>query len=599
MASDAGSTQTWEQVMLTVLGVDVPKRDGVSSASWIYLSTNGPRTQGDPLVFTATPQQTNPPTPGTNTPANTELYFDSKVEAPGSPFANLLTIPNTVIGPAISSGHYDKIAIDPRTFADVAAAFDQVNAWLGTTSNELAGKRSDIGPETFSGSAARAFSALIGNVVNALADLNAQMSTRQGKSFSDAMTEGGQAATSFLNDIWNAYQAWLGTLEHRPQDAVLSVVRELATTNQTTGNNEIHPTTKYGDMTTPEAWAAVENAAKQRWNLALQKLDASASTAATALGNGYQAVTDILTTLASPTTTDITPMLDTTTTSQTPDTNPTTNHSTDTGQPVTTGMGNPPPTGRQFGFNSGTANMTTGFGINNGPNLFTPTAISTPNVSGRMSAPTTAFSGTIGAPPPMVTPLFGGPFTLMSTSLPNQSSNTARVLDAGVPIGGAPVATRDGKAQRIRSGVADDLHLDDAPSGTIGRHEPPITEPAVAGGLKVPATGAQRTQLAVTSTGETVAAGMRPGADEVLYPMAPMCGGAPVGANGTGERERLAWAPADQENWGTDPRGPNTRIGRDVPDEEVDPEEEFIEPAGVDVIGRPGRSGKPKQGTTR
>jgi len=607
---------TWEQALGTVLEVTVPGRDTISAPSWLYLSTDGPKAGGDTLVFTAPDVQ-----------PKVEVYFAAAtVEGAGSNWATFVTVPDTTLAGPVATGQYGTLMVNPRTFGDVSAALTIVTDWLGTTSGLFTDRRDGIDTHGagFQGSAAMAFRNLVGNVGTALADLNDQLA-KPGESYSASVTASGQAARTFLTDLWNAFQAWQGVLEHRPNDAVLSVVRELAVTNETTGTNEIHPTTKYGDMTTEAAWAAVETEAKTRWKATLDSLDTAANAAVTTLGTQYETTAEMLAPLTRPTMAEIVPEpvvpkspKDVSLTDLPPGDGgfgfpQPTDHLTipPLGDGLNGGrLGDGPPVGSpgNGGPNLVTAQDTAGGLGGAGAGVFVPTALTFPppaaaGAAGAIGAVGPAATGTIGAPALLPARVFGGPFVLASATGAGLSGRAAaRAHPAGFAIGA--VSPSDSRRQaRIRTGIADGLGFAESLSGVVGREQPPdgaLRVPAgtgLAGNVRAPGVPVRASTSGLPdgarAMGRSVQTGLSSTADPVAgqRPLGSLYGLGGLGAGGSGpgadqkERERLAWCPEDEEYWGTEPDGADPAVGR-VPSEEIDPEREFIEESAVDAIGR-------------
>jgi hypothetical protein len=157
----------------------------------------------------------------------------------------------------------------------------------------------------FQGNVADGIAEVVSGLHSAMLSIYDQLTS---PSYGETVGAAGDAATTYLAAISSAYEAWSELPQHSPLGAVVQVLKDIATSDGNGGYTIPDPEdTPFGDLTTPEAWAAVEQRAKDTWMGILTGsssefggLDQLSRTALGGLADQYRTTAGIITPVVGP-----------------------------------------------------------------------------------------------------------------------------------------------------------------------------------------------------------------------------------------------------------------------------------------------------------
>jgi hypothetical protein len=137
---------------------------------------------------------------------------------------------------------------------------------LGAAAQGLGGlaQNASSSQTELSGSSAQVMADLFGRLGTILSSLYDQMSTPV--AYSEAIEQAGDAATRFLNGLWSAYSTWTEQPAYSPLGSLVQLLQSIAEPGSDGSYVIADPQdTPYGDLTTDQGWATVEQQAKNLW----------------------------------------------------------------------------------------------------------------------------------------------------------------------------------------------------------------------------------------------------------------------------------------------------------------------------------------------
>jgi hypothetical protein len=289
---------TWETVLGTVLNVAMPDRGAVTGQPWLVI------THGDDTLPGAHEFWNASWTGGkTKAPGALSVYLNPALGDPANPASEFQAAPTALAG--VPDGTYSTSAnvplpVWPPAFEAVGLALANATDWFGTATQHFnrLGRAAQAGG---SGEAAQMFADLFGRLGTVAASLHDQMNGAV--SYADAITDAaGGAAAWFLASLWSAYSNWTQQPAYTPTGAIIQVLQAVGQLqpDNTYVINDPEKTT-YGDLTTDQGWAALEQQAKNRWLGLLTTgtdsfggLDPLAHTALSLLISGYDRAVNVL-----------------------------------------------------------------------------------------------------------------------------------------------------------------------------------------------------------------------------------------------------------------------------------------------------------------
>ncbi|HEY6497608.1 MAG TPA: hypothetical protein VIZ43_30380 [Trebonia sp.] len=289
---------TWETVLGTVLNVAMPDRGAVTGQPWLVI------THGDDTLPGAHEFWNASWTGGkTKAPGALSVYLNPALGDPDNPVSLFQAAPNALAGvpdESYSTAAYGPLPMQPPAFQAVGLALANATDWFGTATQHFngLGRAAQAGG---SGEAAQMFADLFNRLGTVAASLHDQMNGAV--SYADAITDAaGGAAAWFLASLWSAYSNWTQQPAYTPAGAIVQVLQAVGQLqpDNTYVINDPEKTT-YGDLTTDQGWAALEQQAKNRWLGLLTTgtgsfggLDPLAHTALSLLISGYDRAVNLL-----------------------------------------------------------------------------------------------------------------------------------------------------------------------------------------------------------------------------------------------------------------------------------------------------------------
>ena len=274
----------WEQTLVGVLGLTLPDRNEVTNQRWTAINFNSGGGSGLLRIFAATWRSVDAVGPH----KDIFVYLNPSLLQPGGIWDNFYHTPAQAILDA-TGGNYTGIQLDPRTFATDAAEvqgvitfYQNVTTTFQNLSDAVQGDAS-----AFKGQAGGAFAQLMDNLHTAADSVATQMTTPA--NYADMIANAGTQVGSFITSLWNAMVAWTSMLDFQPLGAIYQALEDggvIAADGD--GNYQLaNPSStdsSFGDLTSADAWLAIEAAAKQLWLQSITSaLDPMAQTALKAL----------------------------------------------------------------------------------------------------------------------------------------------------------------------------------------------------------------------------------------------------------------------------------------------------------------------------
>src|SRR6202050_3565008 len=282
------STCSWEVILATVLGIPISDRSEVTGQPWLTVVQAGQPVPGGHQIWSAS-WDTKPKSGATSL----QVYLSPALYAGGGAWDRFANAPGQALsGPASSLPHNPwPVQAIPLGVASVMKAFYDMSSNLNSMHKDVTNESTP-----FQGNVATVVAELFDRLHGTTLSIYDQMSN---PSYSDAVGAAGDAATAFLSAMNSAYSAWNQLDEHSPLGAVVQVLMSIATPDGNGGYTIPDPeNTPFGDLTTPGAWASVEQQAKNIWTGLLtsgsngfEGLDLLGRTALTQLVGQYSTTT--------------------------------------------------------------------------------------------------------------------------------------------------------------------------------------------------------------------------------------------------------------------------------------------------------------------
>ncbi|MGD0558669.1 MAG: hypothetical protein ABSA93_27285 [Streptosporangiaceae bacterium] len=250
----------WETILATVLGVAVPDRSALSGQEWLTITHDGATVPGAHQIWTAAWDTT--PTSGAGSIA---VYLNPALYTVGGAWNQFEQAPATALS-GVPAGSYGTLQVQPSTFNAAGLALADVTDWFGSAAEELSGLARDASApgSGISGSSAQVVAETFAKLATITLSLHDQMSSPV--AYSNAIEQAGDAAARFLSNLWSAYSGWTAQPAYSPLGALVQLLEAIAEPG--TGGQAViadPQDTSYGDLTTDQAWATVEQQAKDLW----------------------------------------------------------------------------------------------------------------------------------------------------------------------------------------------------------------------------------------------------------------------------------------------------------------------------------------------
>jgi hypothetical protein len=253
---------TWETILGTVLSVVMPDRSAVTGQPWLVITHGNDTLPGAHEFWNAS-------WTGSKTKAAGALsvYLNPALNDPGNPVSLFQAAPNALAGVpdgTYSTPAYGPLPMQPPAFELVGLALANVTDWFATATQQF-NTLSQSAQAGGSGEAAQMFADLFGRLRTVSASLYDQMSGGA-VSYANAITDTGGAAASFLASLWSAYSNWTQQPAYTPAGAIVQVLRAVGQLQPDDTYVISDPeNTTYGDLTTDQGWATVEQQSKNLW----------------------------------------------------------------------------------------------------------------------------------------------------------------------------------------------------------------------------------------------------------------------------------------------------------------------------------------------
>jgi hypothetical protein len=252
----------WEVMLATVLGIAAPDRSEVTGQPWLMTQQNGEGDAGSHLIWTAG-WDTGPDGAGAS---SIHVYLSPGLYTAGGAWDTFLTAPATALA-GVPGQDYTGLPLSPPTFQSASVAVTSVTNWLAAAADQF----SALHAQAASGSAAEFQGNLATEVTELLDGLRASLSAMHEQmvspeAYGTSIGTAGDAATQFLANLMSAYLAWTQVPAHSPLGAVVQVLEGIASPDANGAATIPDPrNTPFGDLTSPDVWPAVEQAAKSLW----------------------------------------------------------------------------------------------------------------------------------------------------------------------------------------------------------------------------------------------------------------------------------------------------------------------------------------------
>jgi hypothetical protein len=249
------ATWSWETVLASVLNIPISDRSEVTGQPWLTVAQGGQQVPGGHLIWTAN-WNTKPKSGGTSL----QVYLNPALYVGGGAWDRFVNAPSQAL-----SGAAGALPLVPESFqtaqaalAGVTTGFYDISTNLDQIHHNATGENTPL-----HGNTATVMAELFSDLHGATLSVYDQLSN---PSYSNAVGAAGDAARTFLTNINSAYGAWSQFAEHSPLGAVVQVLTAIATPDGNGGFTIPDPqNTSFGDLTTPGAWDAVEQHAKNMW----------------------------------------------------------------------------------------------------------------------------------------------------------------------------------------------------------------------------------------------------------------------------------------------------------------------------------------------
>lgn len=247
----------WETVLASVLNIPISDRSEVTGQPWLTVVQGGQGVPGGHLIWTAS-WNTKPKSGAGAT--SLQVYLNPALYVGGGAWDRFVNAPAQAL-----AGQADGLPLVPGSFKTAQLALAGVTTGLNNLSGQMDLIHHNVTADgtPLHGNATTVMAELFKDLHGVTLSLYDQLSN---PSYSDAVGAAGDAATGFIRNINSAYTAWSQLAEHSPLGAIVQVLTAIATPDGNGGYTIPDPeNTPFGDLTTPGAWAAVEQQAKNLW----------------------------------------------------------------------------------------------------------------------------------------------------------------------------------------------------------------------------------------------------------------------------------------------------------------------------------------------
>ena len=252
----------WEVMLATVLGVGAPDRSEVTGQPWLMTQQNEQADAGSHLIWTAG-WDTGPDGAGAS---SIHVYLSPGLYTSEGAWDTFLTAPATALA-GVHAQDYTGLPLSPPTFQSASVAVTSVTNWLAATVDQFGALHSQAASGAaadFQGSMATEVAQLLGDLRASLSAMHEQMVSPE--PYGASIGTAGDAATQFLANLMSAYLAWTQVPAYSPLGALVQVLENIATQDGNGASVIADPrNTPFGDLTSPDAWPAVEQQAKSLW----------------------------------------------------------------------------------------------------------------------------------------------------------------------------------------------------------------------------------------------------------------------------------------------------------------------------------------------
>jgi hypothetical protein len=249
---------TWETVLGTVMNIAVPDRGAVTGQPWLAITHGHDTIPGGHEFWNASWK-------GNRTKASgaISVYLNPALSDPAGPAARFEDAPGVLASVPDLAFTDGTFPVQPIAFQPVVLALAGVTDLFGSAAERFNSLGQSV-PAGISGEASQMFGDLFGRLAAVAASLHHQMSAPV--AYADALGDAGAGAGSFVTGLWAAYSDWRQQPAHTPAGAIVQVLRaagQLQPDGTYLINDPEH--TAYGDLTTDQAWATVEQRSKNLW----------------------------------------------------------------------------------------------------------------------------------------------------------------------------------------------------------------------------------------------------------------------------------------------------------------------------------------------
>jgi hypothetical protein len=259
------SSWNWEQTLVGVLGLTLPDRNDVTSQRWTAIDFNSDGGSGLLRIFAATWRSVSDVGPH----QDIFVYLNPNLLQPGGIWDNYYFQPYQALSETLN-GNFTGIQLDPITFGTAAAEIQAAITFFDNTAQTFQGISNALQGDAsaYQGQGGGAFAQLISNLYQLANSAYTQMT--QPSRYADLIADAGGASGYFLLALQNAMVDWMSNLAYQPLGAIYQAL-ENGNVISYNGNgnyqlaNPNGTDSSFGDLTTADAWLAVETAAKQLW----------------------------------------------------------------------------------------------------------------------------------------------------------------------------------------------------------------------------------------------------------------------------------------------------------------------------------------------
>jgi hypothetical protein len=255
----------WEQTLVGVLGLTLPDRSDVTDQRWTAIDFNSDGGSGLLRIFAATWRSVSDVGPH----QDIFVYLNPNLLQPGGIWDNYYFQPYQALNDTLN-GNFTGVQLDPMTFGTAAAEVQGAITFFENTAQTFQGISNALQSDAsaFQGQGGGAFAQIISNLYQ-LANSAATQMTHPAN-YANLIADAGGEAGYFLLALNNAMVNWMSNIDYQPLGAIYRAL-ENASVIDTDGNGNLQlvnansTDSSFGDLTTADAWLAVETAAKTLW----------------------------------------------------------------------------------------------------------------------------------------------------------------------------------------------------------------------------------------------------------------------------------------------------------------------------------------------